>query len=217
MNNLIKENNTVSELTDKRPNTNYTIDKNGKIWISQNEASRLVGISVRQIKRIMPKLKNDIKLNKFNQLDEDIFSELVIYAAAKGKIQAIDLLGKIVKAGVKVFLYGMAKKEQQQVVPIEQEIKQLKFDNEELRKNNERLESKLNNLEVLFLTHQQEKINPHEIHDQYLEWTNKGWLKCYITNVTKYNYDLTDVGLEHLVQIKNKFRLKENYEQRRNK
>jgi len=216
MNNLIKENNTISSLTNKQPNTNYTIDKNGKSWISQNEIEKILCLSKGTISRFVKSCKQHLILNKFNQLDANGLIITVAYYSLNKKVSeevrnnAIRFQNKLALAGAEVFLRGMAlkelkKQEQQQVIPIEDKIKQLESDNEELKE-------KLNNLETLLLTHQQEKINPHEIHDQYLKWVNKGWLNHYTSTTTKHHYELTDVGLEHLVQIKNKFRLKEDYE-----
>ena len=216
MNNLIKENNTIGSLTNKQPNTNYTIDENGKTWISQGEIGRLIGISQQSISKYIQNSGCELNLNKFNQLDAHGLVLVVGYyvknirVSENVRLKCSDLLEKFSLAGAEVFLRGMAlkelKRQEQQVIPIEQEIKQLKSDNEEFKKE-------LSEMKTFLLTHQQEKINPHEIHDQYLEWTNKGWLKCYITDIKKYNYELTDIGLEHLIQIKNKFRLKEDYEQ----
>jgi hypothetical protein len=175
------------------------VDSNGNCWISQRALGKLFKFtSTGTISKHIKSHGSAYILNEFNQLSEDSLLAVSTHYAQKGNVHAIELLGKFAKAGVKVFMYGMANKEYKQRPDrmiqadkaIEFRLQQIEYKQKLLVDENNDLKHTLNGI----------KVNTYIKRLQHMDWVNKGWLTEKKIHHVRYHYDITALGRKHLQQ-----------------
>lgn len=95
-------------LASSNTNCNFTVDEDGRAFISQRETARLLGFHDNTIRHYIKKNVAQGNLNSKNQLDAKSFSLLCAHYAYKGNKQAQELNSVMLEAGATAFIYTSA-------------------------------------------------------------------------------------------------------------
>lgn len=167
----------------------FTINSDGVGFVSQHETSRVLGITQSSISRHVNKnVAIGYILNETNQLHEETFVLCIAYYARKGNIKAVDLLGKLARAGARAYIYasaGYQPKEQARIAELENAVALLSAD-----RHRTEARAAVENAEKL-------KTVIHNQHATLQHWVAQGFLDCDAKTRTEYKYTLTEHGELH--------------------
>ena len=157
-------------------------------YISQRKAAELCGVAQSTISRLINASPNKSTFtNENNQLSEAGFETCITYALGLGKPEAAKLASKLIRAGIRAFIYSQAGvKVQIAQQATEQLVLQLQDENAKLKS-----EAAANALSVASL-----KCNKAVRHTELQGLVERGIATCTQKVVTRYKYGLTREGRE---------------------
>ena len=98
----------MSNLEKKKKKNDVSIAINGEGFISQSKCAELLGLNQSTISRWVKVNAYLNSVNNNNQLNEDLFQNLVKTHRLKGNKNANDLTDMFIKAGIRAYVYSVA-------------------------------------------------------------------------------------------------------------